>query len=223
MTSAAASEPLQLETDDGLRLEGVVDIPDAHRATLVLCHPHPKMGGTMNAPLLEVLRDAIVERRWAVIRFNFRGIGASQGESSTGLAELADARAAISEARERWPSLPTGITGWSFGGAVAVRAALDDPSLAACIGIAPAVKGKPDVTVGLPDANEAALTVPALFVVGENDTHVSPDDAQEWAGAQGFAVKRLPGANHFFWGKYEDLADEVTGFLDEVLENRPEN
>ena len=87
-----STEELRFQSRDRLSLQGALDLPDAPRASVVLCHPHPDMGGTMNAPLLGALTEELVGRRWAVLRFNFRGIGDSEGEASTGLAEVADAR-----------------------------------------------------------------------------------------------------------------------------------
>lgn len=204
-----------LETKDGLKLEAELDVPERVRAVLVLCHPHPKMGGTMDAPLLLALRDELMGRGWAVLRFNFRGIGASGGEASTGIEEQKDARAAIEEARRRWPREPVAVAGWSFGAAVAVRVAQDDPSLAACLAIAPAVKEKPDITAGLPE--RAQLKMPVLFIVGENDDLVPPADCMAWTEANGGATRTMPGANHFFWGKYEPLAREASDFLDGAI------
>lgn len=204
-----------IETVDDLRLEAEVDTPAEVRAALVLCHPHPKMGGTMNAPLLLALRDELVERGWAVLRFNFRGIGASQGEASVGIEEQKDARAAIEDARERWPDVPVAIAGWSFGAAVAVRVAQEDPGLAACLAIAPAVKEKPGVTAGLPE--KADLTMPTLFLVGANDDLVEPEDSVSWTEVNAGETRTMAGANHFFWGKYDQLAQEACDFLDAAI------
>lgn len=217
MTTAPLHESFGLHTDDGLVLEAVLDAPEPRRAALVLCHPHPKMGGTMNAPLLEALRDDFVARGWAVIRFNFRGIGASQGEASTGTDEVADARAAVAEARRRWSDLPVAVTGWSFGAGVALRLSAEDADLAACVAIAPAVAGRPGVTAGLPDPGAMEISVPTLFVLGANDDVAPPGDAREWAEAAGIRVVEMAGANHFFWGKYEALADEIGRFLGDRL------
>ncbi|HEX2050233.1 MAG TPA: alpha/beta hydrolase, partial [Actinomycetota bacterium] len=116
-----------LRSDDGLALEAAIDEPGRPPvAAVVVCHPHPRMGGTMDAPLLLALRDALVARSWAVLRFNFRGVGASEGEASDGIAEVADARGALAEARRRWPDAPLALAGWSFGAAVAVRAEAGD-------------------------------------------------------------------------------------------------
>ena len=210
------TEEVTIRSSDGLNLQGVIDEPEEVRAALVLCHPHPQMGGTMNAPLLVALRDRLVDEGWAIVRFNFRGIGTSQGESSTGEAEVADAEGAVKVASERYQSAPLAIAGWSFGAAVAVRTAAVHTGIVACIGIAPAVVEKEGITAGLPPPEDVNLKGDLLFVCGANDKHVSPQDCRSWvervSGAQYVEVR---GAYHFFWGKYEDLAELVSNWLDD--------
>jgi uncharacterized protein len=213
-----SAEKGTLRSSDGLALEMEIDTPDDPRAVVVLCHPHPQMGGTMNAPLLQALRDDLVLRRWAVLRFNFRGIGRSEGESTTGEAEVADAEGGIDHALGRFPGLPVALAGWSFGAAVAVRAAARRPELLGVVGIAPAVRPKPEVTAGLPDPRDLELDVPLLFVCAANDELVETDDVRAWADAVGGApVEEVRGANHFFWAKYDRLTALVGGWLDSLL------
>lgn len=211
-------QELTIRSRDGLALEGAVDAPDAPRAVLVLCHPHPQMGGTMNAPLLLALRDDMIRRGWAVVRFNFRGIGASEGTSGTGVDEVADAGGAADYAATTFDGLPRAVAGWSFGGAVAVRLAATDPSFIGCAAIAPAVDEKPGVTAGLPPPGRLGAEVPMLVVFGANDKQVSPDACTAWGTAAGADVVRVSGANHFFWAKYEQLSKIVGDWLDERLE-----
>ncbi|HEV2754684.1 MAG TPA: alpha/beta fold hydrolase [Actinomycetota bacterium] len=209
---------LTLRSRDGLALEAALDAPAAPKAVLVLCHPHPQMGGTMNAPLLLALRDELVRRDWAVVRFNFRGIGSSEGETSTGIAEVADAAGAADYASERFPSLPRAVAGWSFGAAVAVRLAAAEPVFVGCVAIAPAVIERPGVTAGLPPADELGLSTPLLVVAGENDRQVPADECSAWGEGAGARVERMAGANHFFWAKYDKLSGLVGDWLDERLE-----
>ncbi|MDQ3645787.1 MAG: alpha/beta fold hydrolase [Actinomycetota bacterium] len=210
--SAAA---ISFGSTDGLALEGVLEGPDLPRACLVLCHPHPQMGGTMEAPLLKALAQHLVGEGWAVLRFNFRGIGASQGRSSTGEAEVQDARGALLWARARFPERSVAIGGWSFGGAVAIRTALADPTIATCVAIAPAVRARPGVTAGLPPAPVGGVPVPTLLVAGANDEQIAPEEVSGWAKQAGARFVEVAGANHFFWARYEKLADVVAGFLAE--------
>jgi alpha/beta superfamily hydrolase len=209
---------MHFRSSDGLRIEAVLESSADPRAAVVLCHPHPDMGGTMNAPLLLALRDDLVRRGWAVLRFNFRGIGASEGEPSTGVAEIAETEAALAEVRRRIPGVEVAVAGWSFGGAVAVRSAERDDSIAGCAAIAPAVRAKPNVTAGLPPAGELDLGVPLLFVCGAHDTVVSPDDCKQWIDAvpAGLFVG-IACANHFFWGRYERLCAVVGDWLDDLV------
>jgi uncharacterized protein len=203
---------------DGTALEAELDVPEEARAALVLCHPHPRMGGTMNAPLLLALRDRMTAEGWAVLRFNFRGIGASDGRAGTGIDEVADALGAIDAVRDRVDGRPVALAGWSFGAAVAVRAAEADDSLLGCVGIAPAVTPTPDVTAGLPPATDLDLGVPLLFVCAERDRVVDPGACRRWIEpVQAADVVELRGANHFFWGRYDDLCDVVAQWLGERI------
>ena len=212
-------EAVECTSADGLWLEAVVSEPsEAAKRAFVLCHPHPQMGGTMNAPLLLALRDRLVSDGWAVFRFNFRGIGESEGESSDGVPEVADAAGAIAAARARWPGLPLAIGGWSFGGAVAIRAALTDGDLAACSVVAPAVSPKPGITAGVPPADEVKLSCPLLVVGAANDRQVDPAGIRAWAEAvEGARYVEVSGANHFFWAKYDQLSTIVGEWLGEAV------
>lgn len=213
------SEQLTLGTGDDLSLEAVFDSPGLPRAVLLLCHPHPRMGGTMNAPLLLALRDELVSRQWAVLRFNFRGIGRSQGESTDGRAETADVRAGLEWLRRRFPELPIALAGWSFGAAVAVRVACEEDGLTACLAIAPPPAAKAEISAGLPGTNTCNISCPLLVLVGANDDQVSPAECRRWAeGVTNARYVEMAGANHFFWAKYDKVASTVTEFLDEALE-----
>jgi len=212
-----SSQRVQCRSADGLELEAEADDVEEPSAAVVLCHPHPKMGGTMNAPLLLSLRDAFVRRGWPVLRFNFRGIGASEGESSIGLAEVEDAAGAVASARDRWAGVPVVLAGWSFGAAVAVRLAERDDSLAACVAIGPAVRAREDVTAGLPSAAETEVDVPLLLVCAANDEVAPCSECEAWAKEARADYRTISGANHFFWAKYEDLAAHLEEWLDDVL------
>ena len=206
------TESLTVDSADGLVLEAALDSSEHAKATLVVCHPHPRAGGTMNAPLLLAVRDRMVAEGWGVLRFNFRGVGSSQGMSGTGLEEVADARGALAFARDR-ADAPIALLGWSFGGAVAIRTAATETDLGACVGVAPAVVAKPGFTAGLPDPQDLELPCPTLIICGANDDQVSPRDCESWAAAAGVQYREVKGANHFFWAKYDALADAVAAFL----------
>lgn len=218
------TKEITIRSRDGLALEAALDVPDEPEepwALLVLCHPHPQMGGTMNAPLLLALRDEMVARGWAVLRFNFRGIGASEGESGDGMAEVADAGGAVDYAFEEFRWIPRSIAGWSFGGAVAIRLSMEELRIRGCLAIAPPVDAKPGITVGLPRGQELGLPSPVVVIVGENDKHVSPDACARWGYEADVLVYRIPGANHFFWAKYDELVGLAGDWLDGTALNAP--
>lgn len=212
------TDELRVTARDGLSLEGLVDEPAEPKGVVVLCHPHPRMGGTMRAPLLGALVDELVERRWAVVRFNFRGVGDSEGTAGTGEAEVADALGTMDLARERYGEAPLGLCGWSFGAAVALHIAPEVGDLLACVSIAPAIDAKPEITRGAPDETTYTVPAPTLVLVGANDDQVAPDRCRQWAEATGARFVEMTGANHFFWARYEPLASAVGDFFDEIHE-----
>jgi len=205
-----------IASSDGLELEAAWDVPDDARGIVVFCHPHPRAGGTMNAPLLLALRDDLVARGFAVLRFNFRGIGSSQGESADGIPEIADAEGAIAAATERFDG-PCGLLGWSFGAAVAIRTAEAHPELGACVAIAPAVNERVGYTAGVPAPAALELDVPLLVVIAANDDQIDPQAQREWATPAGARLEEVSGANHFFWARYDALAEVVGPFFEEAL------
>ncbi|HEX2051930.1 MAG TPA: alpha/beta hydrolase, partial [Actinomycetota bacterium] len=113
---------------------------------------------------------------------------------------------------------PLALAGWSFGAAVAVRAAAGDDGLLAIAAIAPPVVARPGVTAGLPAPERARLAAPLLTVCGDNDHLVAVEDCLRWARGAGARVVVVEGGNHFFWGRYERLTATVADFLDDPFE-----
>lgn len=205
------------ESEDGLRIEGELDVPERPRASLLICHAHPGMQGTMNSPLLVALRDAAVAREIAVLRFNFRGVGESEGTFGDGIAEVADASAALSLLNERTGGVPAAVAGWSFGGAVALRLAAERKELFCCVAIAPSTRPKEGISAGVPAASRLGITAPVLVVVGSNDEHTPPQDCRGWAEEAGAIYLEIKAANHFFWARYERLTEAALAFVQEHL------
>ena len=100
------------------RLEALLEEPEhgAARLAVVLCHPHPQYGGTMHNKVVYRLARGLRAAGAVVLRFNFRGVGASQGEYGAMAGEIEDARAALGWLRARYPALPFALAGFSFGG-----------------------------------------------------------------------------------------------------------
>jgi uncharacterized protein len=180
-------------------LEGLLHLPDnAPTAIVVVAHPLPTMGGTMDNKVVTTLTKAFVELGYATLRFNFRGVGASDGSYDEGNGETLDAIAAANYLRGEFPNLPLLLAGFSFGGYVQARAAAElNPQQ--MILIAPAV------------GRFAMPNVPAntLLVHGDLDEVVSINDLLHWAQPQHLAVVVLAGASHFFHGRLVQLKQIV--------------
>jgi uncharacterized protein len=141
------------------------------------------------------------------IRFNFRGVGASEGAYDDGRGETADALAVISFGRQRFPGAALWLGGFSFGAAVAVRAA-GETHPDRLVLVAPGITG-----VGVQGAAPPAC--PWLIVQGGADDVVPPQTVLGWAQtlSPAPAVRVLPSAGHFFHGRINELRDVVVGFL----------
>ncbi len=186
-------------------LEGLwKEASEPRRGSAVFAHPHPLHGGTLHNKVVYRAAQALARSGWETLRFNFRGVGVSEGRYDAGRGEVEDYQAAMAEA-ECTAGRPMVAGGFSFGSAVGLKAAAGDPRLAAFIAL------------GVPVATESGrmLPVPAvasLFVVGENDRFGPPEDlARFLAGRHRMVV--LPGADHFFEGQLELLGETIVDFL----------
>jgi alpha/beta superfamily hydrolase len=196
-------------------LEALIETPHAEGAVAapvaafgVVCHPHPLYGGTMDNKVVWTLARAFEELGAPVIRFNFRGVGASAGTHDEGRGEVADALAVIAHGRQRWPEAALWLGGFSFGGSVALRAA-GTAQPARLVAVAPGIN-KIDVSDAAPPG------CPWLIVQGAADDVVPPQTVIDWARRQSpppeLAV--LPEAGHFFHGRINELRDVVLGFME---------
>lgn len=180
-------------------LDGIAHVPrDAHRAIALVCHPLPTMGGTMENKVAVTLAKTFTELGCVALRFNYRGVGKSEGEYTGGDGEVEDVLAVAEFAREQFGDLPLILSGFSFGGYVAARAAqqLQPRHL---ILAAPAV-GR----FAMPPV--AANT---LVIHGEHDDVVALADTLAWARPQHLPIVVLPQAEHYFHGRLTQLHDIV--------------
>ena len=176
-------------------IECAIDSPDgAPRGIAVVCHPHPQFGGTMDNKVVQTLARAFVQLGWRSVRFNFRGIGASEGTWDEGRGEVEDALAVIAAFRTAEAAAPFLLAGFSFGGYVAAESA---SRLSA--------DAKPErlVLVGLSSQKQQVPKVPADTVVihGESDDVVPLGATLDWARPQALPVIVFPGVGHFFHGQ----------------------
>lgn len=188
-----------LVTADGLTLEARWDLPDQPVMKLVFCHPHPKQGGTMMAPLMHKVTGRLVERGISVLRFNFRGVGKSQGVQSDGELEINDVQAAVDAAQ------PDAIAGWSFGAATALRWLAATKTTLPYGGIAPA-------SDYLPAAEELPQS-PKLIIVGDREQVVDRPALETYAATIGAHLELLSGSDHFFYFREEVVADKLADFF----------
>ncbi len=175
-------------------IECAVDAPaGAPRGLAVVCHPHPQHGGTMDNKVVQTLARALVQMGYAALRFNFRGVGASQGAWAGGPGEIDDALAVVDEARA--PGQPLALAGFSFGAYVASHVAA---RLAAAGAGAERL-----VLVGPAASRFDMLPVPpdTLVIHGEADDVVPLAAVLDWARPQSLPVTVIPGAGHFFHGQ----------------------
>ena len=178
------------------------------RAAVVFAHPHPLHGGTMHTKAVFRGTKALAGLGCAVLRFNFRGVGRSQGRFDNGVGELDDFRAGLDFMAGRYPDAELWAAGFSFGAYIALTAGAEDDRVSTLIGIAPALHMY-DFSAVL------TSTKPKYFVQGESD-EICPLPHMQAFFDELPEPKRLvvvPGANHLFSGRVE----EVGRALDEML------
>lgn len=192
------------------RLEGLWKKPEGTRkGGAVFAHPHPLHGGTLHNKVVYRATKALASAGWETLRFNFRGVGASEGFHDDGRGETADFRAAMDEV-ERRIGLPILAGGFSFGSEVALRAIQGDARVSAYLGA-----GLPVASISIADTPRPS--VPALFVVGAKDTFGPPDGLREFVGNSGEIVV-IPGADHFFAGHLDSLEATIRAFVERLPE-----
>ena len=195
------TERTQVDGDAGA-IEVVCNVPPHARAGIALvCHPHPLQGGTLDNKVAQTLAKTFFGLDYVAVRFNFRGVGASEGAHDDGVGETEDALAVIAWARERYgTSLPLALAGFSFGSYVQTRVAQRTQAERLVL-VGPAVRRFP---VG---------PVPADTIVihGEEDDIVPLADVLDWARPQALPIVVFPGCGHFFHGRLQPLRDTIAG------------
>jgi alpha/beta superfamily hydrolase len=194
------------------RIEALLDMPAGALlpAVAVICHPHPQHQGTQLNKVVHTISRAMNELGAPAIRFNFRGVGASEGAYADGLGETDDLIAVAGWARKRFPQAELWLAGFSFGAAVAIRAA-GELAPARLISVAPPVVRMADLLGGVRPA------CPWLIVQGMADEVVAAADVQLWVQTRHPSAEMvlLPEVGHFFHGRLtllrETLAAWVTG------------
>lgn len=193
------------------RLEALLDVPDGTpRAAVVFAHPLPTHGGTMHTKAVFQGTKGLLRTGCAVLRFNFRGVGGSEGAFDGGEGEKADFASALDFMAARYPNLPLWAAGFSFGSWVALETGAVDGRVTALIGIAPPVT-KP----GYDFSNTRQSTKAKFFVQGEADDICPLEDMWKFYGAlpEPRELVVIDAADHLFDGHTTEVGEALEDLL----------
>ena len=213
----AQLEAIQIPAPHGM-LEGLLRQPDVAGASpmgaftpamvALVCHPHPRGGGTMHNKVVFRVAQALWESGMPTLRFNFRGVGRSTGTFDEGRGEADDVRVALEYLAKEYPGVPICLAGFSFGSWVGLPVGAADARVRQLIGVG--------VPVGsLPVDALAGCVTPKLIVQGDQDEYGPPAPLRAWFDTL-LDPKRLvivPGADHFFTRHQEELRAAVAGYF----------
>jgi uncharacterized protein len=216
----ALSPPVLVKGEESLTVPGLPDQPSlearfrgsvtATRAVL-LCHPHPLYGGTMHSAVVVALAKVLAEKggdEVAVMRFNYRGVGTSEGAYGEGTGEILDARAALRALKARAPAAKLTMCGYSFGTWVGLRAAATEGTVERVALVAPAVR-----IFDFVREDASKLGVPIAIYLGDRDEFCSVSEAEALTKELGATLQVFPGSDHFFLSSRRKLAEAVVPFL----------
>jgi alpha/beta superfamily hydrolase len=199
---------VSLPTRDGLQLEGLFSREkDKGGGSVILCHPHPLYGGDMDNNVVVALQGALAQKGFSTLRFNFRGVGGSEGGYSAGGAEVEDVQAAVQFAAGEDDG-PLSLAGYSFGAYAGVQGVAQDDRVKALVCISP--------PVALYDfASLREEWRPKLVVTGKRDLICPVNDVEELflSLPQPKMLHIVDGADHFWWGIEDQVGNYVIDFL----------
>jgi alpha/beta superfamily hydrolase len=200
------------------RLEGRYQPNPAAGAPIALIlHPHPLYGGTMNNKVVFNLYQTFVRRGFAVLRFNFRGVGRSQGTYDNGQGELSDAASALDWVQSLHPNAgQCWIAGFSFGAWIAMQLLMRRPELTGFVAVSP--------PASLFDFNFLAPCPSSGLIVHGTEDDLVPEPevaklAQRLGNQRDIKVdyRKIQGATHFYEGQLEELSDTVDKYLKKAV------
>lgn len=197
------------------RLEGRYQPGNKPRSPVaILLHPHPQGGGTMNNAIVQAMYQSFVRRGFATLRFNFRGVGRSQGTFDQGVGELSDAASALDWLQQFNPEAPvTWVSGFSFGAWIGMQLLMRRPEIKGFISVAPPANmydfgflapcpSSGLIVQGLADEVVAHGAVQKLVDKLKTQKHIT------------ITYETVPGANHFFANEMTDLMSVIDTYLD---------
>jgi alpha/beta superfamily hydrolase len=190
------------------RIEALLEEPDdgAPREAALVCHPHPRHGGTMHNKVVYRIARGLRSTGAVVLRFNYRGVNLSEGEYAHGEGELADARAALAYLHGRYPALPFTLAGFSFGSRVVLRLGCEGAGARRVIAV-----GFP--TVYKDRSYLENCTVPRIFIQSTRDQYGPISELEPLVASLPDPKKLIlvDAADHFFAGALPELEREVAG------------
>ena len=219
------SPPVMLKGESAITIDGLpgepslearISVPENPVRAVVVCHPHPLYGGTMHSAVPLAVTKVLGEKgegRIATLRFNYRGVGASEGGYDEGRGETLDVRAAIRALRARAPNAKMSVCGYSFGTFVGLRAAAIERGIERVALVAPAVRIFDFVKE---DATGSGAEI-AIFI-GDRDEFCDLDEARELANVIGAPLEIFPESDHYFIRSRRKLAEKVAPFLAPEIE-----
>ncbi|VXC37680.1 alpha/beta hydrolase [Massilia sp. 9I] len=186
------------------KMQCILDLPEAApRGIALVAHPHPLYGGTMENKVAQTLARTFVNLGYATARFNFRGVGESEGVHDDGRGEVDDMEVMYQHMTEQYPGLPVALSGFSFG--TFVQAQFQQRLIA---------EGRPAerlVLVGTAAGKWPMPPVPAdtILIHGELDDTITLQEVFDWARPLDIPVTVIPGADHFFHRKLGHIKNLV--------------
>ena len=191
------------EKSDNISVQGVI----------IICHPHPLFGGTMQNKVVHTISRACLNKNLMVLRFNFRGVGYSEGTFDDGIGEVDDALCVIKYVQHHYPDLPVWLGGFSFGGGVAIQAAVINKPIA-LISIAPSLSNLNMLAINEPGC-------PWLIVHGAQDELIQIKTVKKWLKPLKISptVVVLDEATHFFHGCLIKLRMEIESFIESKVKH----
>lgn len=200
------------------RLEALLNVgSDAATHAALVCHPHPLYGGSLHNKVVFHTMKALNGFGYPVLRFNFRGVGLSQGEHDNGVAEVDDVQTCVDWLAREF-HLPVILAGFSFGAAVGLRVACPDARVKALIGLGlPLVAGE-ERSYNFDFLSSCAK--PKLFVSGARDPFSPRAKLQELMNILPEPKKLvlIEGADHFFEGRLRELREAIEGWIRDAVE-----
>ncbi len=191
-------------------LEAAVRAPAGATRAVLLCHPHPLYGGSMHSAVVLAIAKVLSEKGGdsvAHLRFNYRGVGASEGAYGHGVGETKDALAALAELRRRAPRAKATVCGYSFGTWVGLRAAASDGAIDRVMLVAPAVR-----VFEFIEADGLAFQGRLAVFVGDDDEFCDVEEAQDLGRRLGATVTVVPG-DHYFMKSRRKVAEQIVPWI----------